>query len=95
MRPALFLSGSEITENFIIIHIKKDFLCGRENTGLWHTLELSNECQITVFFKKITYFKCTYQVSNFKAESKEVAYEKKRIWLKWQICEWQMTKKVC
>jgi hypothetical protein len=48
MRPALFLSGSEITENFIIIHIKKDFLCGRENTGLWHTLELSNECQITV-----------------------------------------------
>jgi len=30
MRPALFLSESEITENFIIIHIKKDFLCGRE-----------------------------------------------------------------
>lgn len=51
MRPALFLSESEITENFIIIHIKKDFLCGRENTGLWHTLELSNECQITVFQK--------------------------------------------
>ena len=42
-----------------------------------------------------TTVKCTYQVSNFKAESKEVAYEKKRIWLKWQICEWQMTKKVC
>ena len=69
MRPALFLSESEITENFIIIHIKKDFLCGRENTGLWHTLELSNECQITVFSKKLHILNVLikYRISKRKA----------------------------
>lgn len=29
----------------------------------------------------------------FQSGKQEVAYEKKRIWLKWQICEWQMTRK--
>lgn len=51
------------------IHIKKDFLCGRENTGLWHTLELSNECQITVFSKKLHILNVLikYRISRRKA----------------------------